>query len=329
MIIVGPTTRRTPLRLTAPFVAIGIGCALLIGCALPVEQQQSFIPNKELEAISLVREAMARYQSGRHIEAELSLWQALAMYPQAENVQANLATVLEASGNLEKAEEWYSRLMQQHPEKSRYAVGMSRILYRNGQYLAAQQLLERTYREAEQREDEATQRELAVHLSALLYRVGDQEAARCYAAYAMAEPPTVPDIMRYGRVLIATGMFSTAGDVIDRFFTAHAGIQNAELRYLRALAHAGTGELESAREQVGQALTIGSTQIELEQQIRLLHEVLTPASVPGDAVGEADDDEAEEDEADFAVVAPDPIWPGNLAKLAHQLLEAQEDDADE
>ena len=224
----------------------------LAACATPIPEgldQGSFVPADEVLVVQLARQGMDAFNRSRFIDAELYFRQALFVRPELLNLRLNLAVTLSRSGLDEEALDIYGQLLEQRPDFLAYHVGRAQALVDASRFAEAQTQYEKAFWLAYEASDMNSVATIARSLTALGFRLGDEELAQCYSGVVIGLRPTeAAEAVRHGRLLIARGYHQQALE----FASAWAAGRNEELQpqllHLRALASFGLGNFADALE---------------------------------------------------------------------------------
>lgn len=228
----------------------------LAGCAAPGELRipEEFIPARDLDVVSLTREALRDAGRGRYADAELQLLQARSLAPQNRKLRLNLAVVLERQGRYEEAETVFRDLLAENSEYIPAWSGLARLYVSKEEYESARETFaviidklqtNRLGQDGPQKWELEQIRGAYRSLSALEFRLGNEEASACYSEDAIRVTPNPPltEKVRHARTLISIGRFADARtylrDHVERG-------KPFELAHQLALAQYGLQEREAA-----------------------------------------------------------------------------------
>jgi tetratricopeptide (TPR) repeat protein len=220
------------------------------GCALPVEDadRQNFIPDRELNVVSLVREGLSYYQKNRFVDAEFSFRRALYLYPKAPNIKANLATALRASGQFDEAEDILLSLNAAAPKSIDYLSNLGKLYSDKQEYSAAKRYYAEAFDLALDKEDVVTAARFARNLSAIAFRLGDESAALCHSQLAYTLKPDADGVVRHSRVLLALNQARTAHDLLKGFLNTPGVIHDPSVLHGLAVSTYALGNYKEALE---------------------------------------------------------------------------------
>ncbi|MEZ4754633.1 MAG: hypothetical protein R3A13_10075 [Bdellovibrionota bacterium] len=159
---------------------------LICGCALPTPErvEQDFVPDVEIQGAALVREGMYYFRKSRYFEAEASLRKAEYLFPEADNIKASLAVVLQAGEQPEESVSIFKKLIEANPDVIEYQIGLARVYYANTDYDLADELYEKVYQLILSEAEFQSASTIARSLSALNFRIGNEVSAYCYSEEA-------------------------------------------------------------------------------------------------------------------------------------------------
>lgn len=226
------------LRTTYGLALLGM---TLSGCALPRSEyaDQQFVSRPELTAVSLAKDGMGYASQGRFIDAELNFLGANYLYPDAQNIQENLALVLIETQQFERAEKILVELSSKWPARVRYKSALARLHLRNSRYDLARKIYMEIFYDALQRLDPITAADSARSLSVLFFQLGVEESALCFSELALLERPDDLEREKHLRLLNATGMHFLASKLLGDYADLYGmeSISNLIMwQYILALA---------------------------------------------------------------------------------------------
>ena len=223
---------------------------LLVACTLPKGQQapEDFVTSSEQETIQFVRIGNDYYRQGRFVLAELEYRKALHLFPEAQNIQVNLANSLIKTRQLDEAGEIITDLLDSEPDNIEYVLLASKLADESDEYAQARQY----YLGAADLSFEQDRKKYLVgifqNLSSLSFRLANEEAAYCYAQQALElSGKGLQQKQRLSRLASALGIKKT-------FKLGDGKISQADRERLSwdlMLAYA-SGEMESMEELLAQ-----------------------------------------------------------------------------
>ncbi len=252
------------------------GLVLLMGCASPdVRRPQKLVSDKELLAIALVREGSTNFAQSRFMDAEIKFRQALYLYPDAQNIQRDLAISLGKLGFLSEAEQLLARLPN---EASQITLLKAAMYYENGELAKARA----AYMQAlgDLLTNNKTQQALDVtrSLAVLEFLQGHEEEALCYSysAFALANPgvssPTVLDEgVRHAKLLLALGAVRSSQEFATKLIDPKVTQGDARVYFNLALTNYALGDVKNAINNVVKSKESGATDRGLDAQLNLLN----------------------------------------------------------
>jgi tetratricopeptide (TPR) repeat protein len=242
--------------------------ALCAACALPPprEERQSFIPERELQAVSLAREGLYYFGRSRYFDAEVKLRQAVALVPDP-NLRIDLAVVLEYEGALDEAEAIYKSLLLDQPDDPQILAGLARLYAVRGDSEAGKrhyiQAIEKVLSVSDKTLQAGSLKRASAYsrsLAALSFKIGDEAGARCYSEEAWLISQNPEDLVRHTRMLIATGFNERARQAMEQYMEKRGSKIDAGLLHELALAQYGLGKMsesvkleDKALDQIGSA----------------------------------------------------------------------------
>ncbi|MBX7143046.1 MAG: tetratricopeptide repeat protein [Oligoflexia bacterium] len=211
------------------------------------ELDAGFVTQRELDAVSLARQAMAAFSKSQFVDAELLLRQSLYLYPKAPSVEANLATVLRAAGNFSESEQILDGLLRRYPNQAEYQELLARLRYEQSDYEQARILYSRLLVAAQQVNDAPKVARLARTLSGIAFRQGDEEAAICYSQDALNAKSDPEEFARHARLLLAHERPAAASAFLEAKMAEPGVPDTPDLLYLVSLSYFARGDLSKAR----------------------------------------------------------------------------------
>jgi len=274
-------------------------------------QPETFVPNKELLAVSLAREGLSNYQRNRFLDAEFRLRQALYLAPEAENILVSLAIVLETQERFSEASQIFEELLMEYPDSVYHLLGAGRSKYREGLYEEAKTYFLKAYENALEENDNVQASRSARNLSLVSFITGLEMEALCYSAEAVAHRETPEEILRHTRLLIGLLRYESAQRVLDEY-SSRVNIEN-DSRFLALLASLSLtrGEFSEVIDFADRALAmpdVSTARFKLElmraHSIQFVDEVDSHLQL-----------DFEEHEPDTEELAEEPIVPATPAEV--------------
>ena len=154
----------------------------LSACAIPKEDliDVDSLSQSELRTVLLVRSGLEYYLKNRFIDSEFSFRQALEYYPDADNLKANLAASLAASGQTSEAKVLYSDLLLKEPENNYYIYGMAKVYELERDYQRALQLYKTNFNQLVSLDKVPDAVRLALEISKIEYKIGEETESVCF-----------------------------------------------------------------------------------------------------------------------------------------------------
>lgn len=248
----------------------------LSGCALPPSKpEQQFVSQRELKTVQLVREGLSMLDSGRAIEAELKFRQARELAPVARNIRINLAFALESAGQFAEAEAILDQLQHELPDSSDIMNRRAHLAVSARQFARAKQLYRTLYDRGLTSGDPRLIISGASNLSALLFRIGEEEDAQCFAAVVATLKPGAESLRELARIANARGI---GGHLIPTIDAQLATADDPQLHYAKALALLSRREDAAALDQAREASQSARFSGVPLPEARILEGVLTLAT---------------------------------------------------
>lgn len=273
----------------------------LSACALPAPEReaQEFVPDSELEAVSLVHEGLDFYNRGRFFDAELNFRLSLHLFPNALNIKENLAVVLRSEGLTDEALVLYKELLTVDPKSSRYLTGLAQTYVVAGEFALARKVYEQVLEQAIETGDNGLVSSHSRSLAVIAWRLGDEESARCHSEVAMRAQENAGELSRHARMLLAVGDFKTAQSLIESFSANHPEVKPASVLTISAMTKFAKSEFLESKEYLDEALAIRQVEPGLHYELSVMRELLNErlAAASGNEAEpehELSDEEAEE-----------------------------------
>lgn len=229
-------------------LAHAIAIALLLsGCALPApDERQSFVPERELDVVSLAREGLAYYKKSRFVDAEFAFRRALYKHPGAPNLRANLAAALRETGQFAEAEDILLALHGTAKKSTEYAAALGQLYLRREDYTSARKFYTLALELALKSQEFADASGFARSLAVIAFRIGDEAEALCQSALALLLREDATEMRRHARLLLATNRVDKARTVLTAYLNQAAGNRDPELMHQLAMAQFALGNYREA-----------------------------------------------------------------------------------
>jgi tetratricopeptide (TPR) repeat protein len=228
--------------------SLSLSLALLLGgCALPApDERQSFVPERELDVVSLAREGLAYYQKSRFVDAEFAFRRALYKYPGAPNLRANLAAALRETGQFAEAEDILLTLHESAKKSTEYVAALGQLYLRREDYASARKFYTLALELALKSQEFADASGFARSLAVVAFRIGDEAEALCQSALALLLREDAAEMRRHARLLLATNRVEKARATLTTYLNQAAGIRDPELMHQLAMAQFALGNYREA-----------------------------------------------------------------------------------
>ena len=229
---------------------------LCTSCAAPAPEfeRQDFVSRREIVANSLYQQAVASLRSGRLIDAELRMLQALYLFPDAHNIRANLALILKSNSLYEEAAKIYTDLIRLFPDVIEYRFALAENYYFQKEYSTAINNFESVMLAFEKENDNAKASLTARTLAALNFTIGNEQQAFCYSEQALVYQGSQDQIIRHARILLAIGYYKDAQNILSPLLQSLAELRDPAVLKLGAIIHYANLEFEEARKLLQLAL---------------------------------------------------------------------------
>jgi tetratricopeptide (TPR) repeat protein len=287
------------------------------GCALPSEEAPSerVLTNDERRGLTYLREGLYYYNRNRLDEAEERFLSAEHLYPNAANIQTNLAITEGRSGDVQAG---LNRIADLELEDKATAIsvyaarGLLQRLAAN--YPAACNAYTAAYELALEKQDFPSAAAFAQSLASLYFLRGDEHEAWCWQEIVEvlavgAAKKNVEDVVR---LMMAAGQYHLAYTKLETYFITHPGSQDVSLLSMQGLALLGMDKKSEALSVLQSLMLVPGSRSNQDPVISMLIAYAEGTELDGDGVLEA---------ADVALKSQDAlIWPkGFLEYLETQL----------
>ena len=249
-----------------------MGC-MLGSCALPVpigSELNGFVPNKELQIVSLAREGMALFNTSRFYEAEARFRKALFLDPSLDNIKFNLATTLERIGLYAEAESIYKALIKQEGENALLHAALGRLYIAQFDYDNARKEFYRALSLANTDDDKKLVATLNQSLITLEFGVGHIDEAICLAREISTSAKSPESLVQYIRLLLSAGLTQQASDALETSSDIAADDSPNGI-YLRTLVWFAMGKNEDAQELSERLLAGAALDPSMDFELRIIN----------------------------------------------------------
>jgi Tfp pilus assembly protein PilF len=295
------------------FFSLGILSMFFTGCA-PAAAPERLIPagvaSKDLLAVRLANEAMGYSNQGRLIDAALKFHQALYLSPHAKNLQRSLASTYERLGLPEEATNLYQSLSKDAPSDPSLTAGSALAEIRRAAYQPAYSLLEKSLWQFVDKGDWSGAANQAQSISALAFRLGDEEKALCFSELSVHLAPSPARQLRRIRLLTAQGRIKAARKELasamsDTFFRT-----DSDALLAQALLFFAEGTYSSAAEAAQRGLLTNPQDSIDKLELSLVRDVSRiEAGVPPDNDDEREARDTQLGEAEDLLSTRGLYWP--------------------
>ena len=273
----------------------------LVSCAAPAPERepQTFVSDRELTAVSLVREGLDFYRRSRFVDAELKLRQAHYLFPEADNIKLNLAIVLTEQSQFDESKQIFAELLVKDPISVDYNLGLAKVYFAAGEYQSALDQYQKSELLAVDANQMAKATTLARSAAAVAFRIGEEELARCASeeAYDYAKSPE--ELAKHAKMLIALGDLNSASAVLEG---SDQNIEeNAKLANKMALVQLGLGNRDQAHTLTTIASDLGLDDAAEGFENKLLQALFEPAT-------EAEALAAQKEDAERVIEGPASLY---------------------
>lgn len=295
---------------------------VLLSCALPSPEyeNQTFVPKKDILANSIYQEGVELYKAGRMIDAELKLRQALYLYPQAENIKANLALILKSNSLFKEANDIYLDLIKRYPEAYDYQFALADSYYRERRFKEANRMYQKAMLGYETLPDFGKAAQAARSMASVYFLQGGEEDALCSSNEAHVYTPGQEQMIRHIRLLLATGYSQLADQSLSPLVQNTEEIKDPSLLKLSALVFFGDNKLAETKTFLDLAYESQTAGLkESDAELEILRRIIAYKYPEEKKEGEDEPEEKEEKEIVFNEHNL-LYWPLNLVELYHEYM---------
>jgi len=224
-------------------------------CALPPPDvsRQNYVASKEIAVIDLVRDGLSLYDSGRLIDAELKLRQALYLVPQENNIKFNLAVILEKEEKYEEAASIFQKLLTQKPEDIKILSALAHLNFARGDLLSSEQFYGKILDLYERRLNFSRAADVYRSLSSINFSVGEEQDALCYSEMALKLNPDDKERGAHLKIMLALNRLSEASKLILVLKQSEKKAPIVQIQEI--ILNFAEGNHEHAKELLGDLLT--------------------------------------------------------------------------
>lgn len=269
----------------------------LASCALPTPERvdQNFIPEVEIQGASLVNEGLFYFKKSRFFEAEASLRKALYLFPDADNVKASLAVVLQTNEQLDEAVSILSELIKNNPEIVEYKQSLARIYYIEGKYEESENWYREAWLMSVDKMDFLRAATISRSLSTLSFRVGYEEQSNCASEEAFILKPDNEEFVRSLKMKNALGFYQVSRDQVVDWMQKQSLMKDPGLLGELAVLNFSLGDFDEATKFASLAKDLGITDGTQKFELTLLNKFIE-AREEKTSSSEDDEEEISEEE---------------------------------
>lgn len=186
----------------------------LVGCALPVSEEnlQSFVPQVDLQVVSLTREGLDYFTRSRFVDAEFRFLEALQLTPEIESINFNLALTLIEEGEYSKAKGLLKYILKKDPTSTKIMAALARLYISKNDYNNAIEYYKKALNVAFVWQEFPRAASFSRSISVLYFLLGREVDALEYSGLALSLASNAEEMCKHGKLLIATGKYKEAGD---------------------------------------------------------------------------------------------------------------------
>ncbi len=300
---------------------------LFCSCASPVPdfEKQTFIPKREVVVNSLYQEGIAQYRSGRFIDAELKMRQAIYLYPEAENLRSNLALILKSSGLYEESNQIYLDLIQRYPEAYDYKFALAESYHRQKKNQESSALFRELMYDFEKLPEISKAAHSARSLANLYFIEGYEVDSYCSSAEAFMYSADADQRVRHIRILLALGYSKQAEEMLLPLIEQPSDIKDLAILKLASLVYFGVNDIEQSKKfmtlaKENQTAGLKEFDAELEKIRQIILDKYPDEKTPEELELEKEREEQEEEELPELIFSEQSLlyWPAGLVELYYE-----------
>ena len=239
---------------------------LILSCAPPSlpTGQQDFVPDSELLAVSLYREANYYYSNSRYLEAEEKYRKALELSPGAENISLSLAMTLKALAKYEQSLELFQGLLRRDPNRSEYHGGLGALYYEMESYELALSSLDRAMQLSIAKGDRVNAALYARNKCNVYFKQRLFPSAVATAKQVFELQASLDNLELYARMLFANSQYQEALELLSKRPDREKK-SNPLVLSLLAIANSGVAKYEESFAHAKRALEFISPAVSISE----------------------------------------------------------------
>ncbi len=242
---------------------------LVIGCALPPGPEAlPGVSRQELRAVTLSREGLSFLDSGRFMDAELSIRHALLLSPGTKSLRLSLSVALIGLEQFEEARGIIAEYLVKEPDSHDLIGRMAALKFAEGDYKGAILQFKEALKVAFNNKDQAYAAGVAKTISQLALARGMSEEAICYARLVQTLKMDNDSTLKVAELLVNEGYFTQALNELQALRDGKEMVPQAY--YLSGLASFGLADYAKALEYSYMALRGGRLEFEDERNSEIL-----------------------------------------------------------
>lgn len=228
----------------------------------PVE----FSSSTDLKVAGLVSEGLGFAATGRLMNAEARLRQALYLEPKNDRIVFDLAMILNQAGQSEESLQLLSALLEKDPGNPTYLQAIADVWVSQGRYDMARQRLKEAFAIYSAARNLPRAALLARSIANINFGMGLEQEALCYSYEAFSLAPTPAQVSAHARLLLGLNLFDTTLN----FLEAQAALASEPLAaHVAAFARYAKGDYKKALELEDSALSRAALAPEIAQEMNV------------------------------------------------------------
>ena len=244
----------------------------LVSCALPVSEDnlQSFVPQVDLQVVSLTREGLDYYSRGRFIDAEFRFLEALKLTPNVENINFNLALTLMEEGEYLKAEKILQNILESEQSSTKVMAALARLYVSKNEYEKAIVYYKEALNVALLWREFPRATNFSRSISVLYFLLGQENKALEYSELALSIADNAEEMCKHGKLLIATGKYKEAEEKTLKFINDREAKKDPCLTANLALVAYVNNDFSDVSKYCEMVMNFRKTEIETSNLVKLL-----------------------------------------------------------
>jgi tetratricopeptide (TPR) repeat protein len=307
------------------FILTAIIICLSTSCAPPANEfaNQNFIPRKEIITASTVNEGLVYLKSSRFIEAAMRFYEASIIYPNVDNIKANIALSLKGLELYDQSILIYNDLIKRNPKYTDYLYALADTYFRAGLYDKAFSSYNEAIIKYETNNEITKAAYTARTVSTSYFFLGKEELALCYSQFSLNyTTPTQQEAILHTRLLLATGKANEAKSFLSTYVNVTPEPKDSLLLKTAAMIDLELENLDIGKRYLELATEYGFYAAEPDQELIVLNRIIKEEEQSSNS--NSIDNEDEEIPLPILDNAKLLYWPKKLSAKYIKLKDAEE-----